>query len=415
MLDYIKLYLVGIDWKKLMNLKYLDFKSTLSKSTGEISNTYTAEYHFCKIIIKTNSKNINNPHIIFSGSIHKMWNSLHNLKAPNYNPNAIDKGFNGNMFTLKDVIEIRTHLEKLFDCKASQMIFENIELGINTTLNFEPNLFLNGLLFHQNKSFEFQYNQNYSQVTHNRYLLKIYNKSIQYKMIENVLRFEIKTTKMLELQKLDIKTFACINENTLSKAKDLLIQRLDEIVYFDYTIKKSELSKSKLNKLTIYSNPRYWLKELKPNHRNRPKADLKNIIINHSDNLQLQIKNNIIEKCVTVNRLFNSLENSNCVTNNHIYERLNITQPKKCLITGIDISNQKNCSLTISENSLKQLYKNDIYTFQILKNDYLPMRWITANLEKQFLEMAHNIRNAKSNSIIRHNRIPQNQTNLFGH
>ena len=412
MLDYIKLYLLGIDWKRLMNLECLDFKNTISETTGEISTTKTAEFHLCKIIIKQNSKDINNPHIIFKGSIHKMWNSLKIVLAPNYSEKSNYSGYNGNLFTLKDVIDIRTHLEELFDCNASQMIFENIELGVNTTLKFEPILFLKGLLYHQNKPFEYQHNENYSQVKHNRFFLKLYNKSLQYGMTDYVLRFEIKTLKMLELKRLNIKAFADINEIKLNKVKDLLLQRFDEIVYYDYTIRKTELKNNKRNLLSNYSNPRYWLADLKSNHRNRPKQDLKNIIVNHSDNLHLQIRNNIIEKCVTINHLIDSVENSSCVINNRIYERLKITHLKKCLVTGIDISNQKNSSLTISENSLKKLYRSDILTLQKLKNKYLPKLWINANLEKQLYEIAHNIRNVKNNAVISQNRIPQEQGRL---
>lgn len=325
MIDYVKIKLSNIDVYRLLKLKFLDFKSEISESTGEISTTKTAKYKHCKITIKENSIDKEKPHVYFTGSIHKLWNELHQIYAPNHNLNETYKGFNGNQFNLKDVIEVRTHLENLFDCTASQMLFENIELGVNIVLEFSPILFLSGLLFHKNKKFESKYSENYFLCEHSNFSMKIYNKGSQYGMSKYILRFELHINRMTEVKELFFKTFADIDQQVIENAKDYLLMRFDEIVYYDNTIDKNKLSKSILDSLTNYSNDSYWINELKPNHRDRPKKELKKIIENYSENLHQQIRTKIIEKCVTINRISNKEKKSKCVIVNHSSIRLDIT------------------------------------------------------------------------------------------
>lgn len=306
MIDYTKIYLLNIDIDKLLKLSMLDFKSTISKNTGEINeNHFVAEYNHCKIIIKI-IKGENQPerkYVIFSGSIHKMWNEIKGIKSPNYKVNKPYKGFNGNQFTLNDIIEARAHLEKLFECNASQMLFKNVEFGINVILNFDSKIFLKGLLYHKNKFFDFSHWGNNAEAIHQWFIFKIYNKSFQYNMSENVLRVELKIMKMIELVSLGIKTFADINPDTLQKAHRLLLSRFDEIMHYDYTIKKSILSKREKQLINRYSNPRYWLEELKSNHRDRHKKKLKDLTAEYSENLHLQIRSEMIKRCVMLNQL----------------------------------------------------------------------------------------------------------------
>ncbi len=414
MIDYTKIYLINIDVNRLLKLECLDFKIEVSTSTGEVSTTQVATYNHCKITVKVNTIDKTKPHVYFTGSIHKLYNQLNNVYAPNYNSKMPYKGYNGNQFNLNDIIETKLHLKQLFDCNASQMVFENIEFGINTILDFKPKLFLKGLLFHINKEFQFELDGNNSQCIHNRFIFKIYNKSYQYNLVENVLRVELKIKKMIELKNLNIKTFADINENALNKVKDLLLKRFDEVVYYDYTIRESELSNTNLKLIKLYSNVKYWCEKTKPIHRDRPKKNLKRIIEKYSDNLHQQIRTQIIEKCVTINRLSGTVQNTNCVTINYESILLDITQTKVsnnklCKVTGLNISMQKNNSLTLSFSGLRYLHQNDIKTFERLKNKYLSKVWINSSLETQIHELAHNIRNKKSNAIINHKRIYQPQ------
>lgn len=293
----MKIRLVDVDVDYLKGLDSLDFKTCVSEKTGELATKTIAYYHFCKITIYDNGTTL------FAGSIHKLGNSLHKVKAPKWKGKEGYKGFNGNQFNLGDILFVRRHLEQLFNCQPHQMIFQNIEFGVNTTTSFEPNLFLKGLLYHNGKPVEYRYNRSYAQIPHQRYILKLYNKSKQYGMDYNVLRIELKIKKMCELNGLDINTFEDINTNTLNHVKEMLIRRFDEVAYYDSTINEKSLSKGDLKAINNYSNSRYWIDCLKSKHRDRHKKKLKRIIEHHSKNLHSKIREEIMRKCVIINRL----------------------------------------------------------------------------------------------------------------
>lgn len=295
LIDYAKILIKDIDTERLE--KQLEFYRGICLDTSEYKTKQIAEYHFCKITIFDSGV------VLFSGSIHKFWNSINGYLAPNYNQNKANyKGYNGNLFTLKDITEIMQHLQDLFDCEPQQMIFRNIELGFNVELNFNPNIFLKGLLYHKGEIFESGYNRNFYQAWHQQYIIKVYNKGKQYQITNNVLRFEIKYLKMNEVNRLGIRTFNDVNKHTLEKATNIILKRFDEVVYYDRTISKRHLTNRQLDLIKNYSNQRYWIDELESNHRDRHKKRLQRIISTHSDNLHQQIKNEILKKCVIINR-----------------------------------------------------------------------------------------------------------------
>ena len=309
MIDYTKILLLNVDIERLVHL--LDFRREINQITGEYSTKRIAEYHFCKITIYDSGI------VLFTGSIHKLFNSLKNIKAPNYKPLTKEqikkgikdgyKGYNGNQFTINNILEVREHLQYLFDCKPQQMVFQNIELGVNTTPSFNPTLYLKGLLYHKNILFENSYKRNYHEAIHNRFTFKIYNKSNQYSMSEFTLRIELKIKKTEEIKTLGLKTFEDVNINTLNSAKEMLLRRFDEVMHYDCTINKKALTKRENQLLKNYSNPRYWIDDLKPNHRDRHKKKLDQITLKNSKNLHQQLHQEINKKCVIINRLSEDL------------------------------------------------------------------------------------------------------------
>jgi hypothetical protein len=410
LIDYVKILFQNIDISRLYNLPFLDFTTDVNLKTGEPSIKKTAVYHYCKIIIYDSGV------VLFTGSIHKLYNSLQGIKAPNYKAQKQYKGFNGNQFTINNIIEVRNHLEVLFNCGANQMIFQNIEFGINTTPDFNPQLFIKGLLFHHGNLFEYKYKEHFAQVMHQQYLLKIYNKSNQYGIDNHTLRIELKIIKTEFLKQTKIITFEDVTINTLNNAKELLLKSFEEVVYYDYTIKKKRLTRNKKQSLVNYSNPRYWLHILKPQYRDRHKKRLLEITRNNSDNLKAKIKEDIIQKCVIINRLS---KGAKCVIINSSYIGLNVTQKnqqktlKKCLVTGLNISMQKD-SLLLSHTGIKYYNKTDTKVYNEIKRKYLSTKWVDADIETQIKELAHNIRNTYNNRNITQNRIyPANQFDLF--
>jgi hypothetical protein len=446
LIDFVKIALIGIDIQALVKNENLDFTFEVSKSTGQIhEEKMVATYHTCKVTIitkikevvangETTSKTVR--HVIFTGSIHKMWNSLNGIISPNHSHEKLDKGFNGNEFTLDEVIRVRRHLEALFDCTAEQMLFQNIEIGANLIIDFSPVLFLNGLLYHCNKLFDYMHDRNSAQVKHNRYILKIYNKSFQYGMANNVLRVELKFLKMHDLKGIGIITFKDIGENTIDKALSLLVGRFDEVMAYDESIRKKELSAHEISMLPKYSNPYYWIKDLKPHHRDRHKKALKAIIAKHSDNRQNQIHmllsvDRVMDNrhdeglaCVMNNQLGDDIRSVMDNTSNIVLEATQIStqtnckeakpSQRLCRISEFDISMQKEGSLMLSIKGIKHYLKTQPEVYQKLKRQYLTDYWVNADVDTQVKELAHNIRTISKNQAIKQRRLyPIYQNKLF--
>jgi hypothetical protein len=284
MIDYTKIIMRDLDTKRLISLKELDFKLEVSESTGEISYKRISEYHFCKIIVFDNGLTQ------FQGSIHKLWNSINGITPPNYKISKKYSGFNGNKFSLDEIYKVRTHLEKLFDCKSKYMIFKNIEFGLNLLTGYCPKKFIKGLLYHRNKPFEFRYGMNYAQANHQKYFLKIYNKSYQYLTPEYILRIEVKIIRSMELKKMGIQSFYDIKSDSMNTAREFLLNYFKEIVHYDYTINTNSLSLNDAFSIKNYSNINFWLNDLKPNHRDRHKKKLNKITRLNSNELKKNIQ-----------------------------------------------------------------------------------------------------------------------------
>lgn len=419
MIDYVKISLLNIDVDRLLNHPDIEFETKVIIRTGELpSKKESAKYHHCKIEV------FDSGFVCFSGSVHKLWNSIHSVHAPNYQKEN-DKGFNGNQFTYIDIIEVRQHLEELFYCEPHQMKFQNIEFGVNTTPGFDPKLFVQGLLYQYNEEFEFRYGGNYGQVNHKRYRLKIYNKSRHYGMTKNTLRVEVHLKKSIEINKLGVVSFADISEVALGRAKELILNRLDELVYYDYTLNKKDLSKLKKNMLGNYSNPRFWLIELKPNQRHRHKQRLKGFIEQHSENLIGKIKDEIIKKCSIINRVCEaqkcSMINHSGILNINHTSKHSLKEPIKsesvkrrfCLVTGLDISMQKDESFLLSHTGLRYYYNTNQKVYIEIKEKYLSDKWQNVLLTMEIKELAHNIRNTHSNRQRKQQRLyPPDQVSL---
>ncbi|SDS13396.1 hypothetical protein [Gramella sp. MAR_2010_147] len=298
MIDYTKIRLLGINPTSILDNNCFEFKTVVFRNGGQI-HKHVAEYHFCKITVYEYGL------ILFTGSIHKMFNSIKGINAPNYNPKSKEqyKGFNGNQFTLSNIIYVRDHLRRLFKCESNQMVFQNIEFGINTTPMIDQLSFLPGLLYHKGKRFESKFNGNFYYCEHQQYRIKIYNKSEQYGMLTPTTRIEMSLKKSNKINKLGIYTFADINIKTLENAKIELLRQFDEVVYYDYTIRKCGISKPLQIRLNKYANLQFWLKDLKPHHRDRHKKKLQETIIKYSENLKAKFTIDILKKCVTINRL----------------------------------------------------------------------------------------------------------------
>lgn len=282
-MDYISLIIQDVNIDRLLNLSFLQFKLEELHREVRVCNK-VAKYHYCKIIVS------NNGLVRFKGSFHQLFNSFNEISFTN-DKFKNSKGFNGNSFSYVETLSIITHLENLFDVSRKSMTIRSFEFGFNLLLKFFPNKFINGLLFHRGKEFEFRYNRNFSRVLHENYSLKIYNKGEQFMLNKNLMRVELKVSKMVEVRKINFKTLEDFTSENYQYLCNHLLKRFREVNYFDHTIDYSRLNKKDLKLVSDYKNSQYWIKDLKSNHRDRHKKRLHSLIRNHSENLL-----NIIEK-----------------------------------------------------------------------------------------------------------------------
>lgn len=408
MIDYVKILLKNPNIKKLK--QNLDFKLLVSEKNGDCSSKTVAHYRFCKITI------YNSGIVYFDGSIHKMWNSLNNILAPNYNSKNY-KGYNGNQYILQDILNTKKHLCKLLFCEPQQLTFQNIEFGLNLTTIFNPQKFITGLLYHSGKAFESGHERHYKEVRHKKYRVKIYNKGVQYGMSSKTLRIEVACKKSIEFAETGIKTFENVNKHTLKKGLQLILKRFDEVVYYDNTINTKGLNKRQKTTLLNYQNMNYWFDTLKPNKRDSHKKNLQNFINQNSTNLHAQIRKKILQTRVIKDRLYKTQTR---VIKDTLYKESDLTQNttqnygKKCTITGIDISMQKESSLLLSHTGLKHYLKNNKKVFDEVASLYLSNKWVNDSTTIQIKEIAHNIRNKHNNRILKQSRLyPTQQTQLF--
>jgi hypothetical protein len=262
----------------------LDFRQAYSTKTGEMDSYIYAKH--CGFTFKLYDSGL----LIISGSIHKYFNFLQNISAPNQiTPKEIEQGFNGNDFSLNDLKMSLERLSGSFNLNLNSCIIQNIEIGLNITHLYDTDQILNGLLLHKGKVFSRPLDNSFRILEHQRYYLKIYGKGAQYSLIEPTIRIELKYKKMFDLNRIGLQTMADLeNENLLNIAHNLLRCEFAKVLIYDYTVDKSQLNAKQLNKIKDYANPIFWL-NTKPIHRDRNKKALIHLTSQYSNQIQKEL------------------------------------------------------------------------------------------------------------------------------
>jgi hypothetical protein len=393
LIDFIKIIIKELHPSILEANPLLDFYEHFNLSTGEIKTT---NRHGNKITPYKNAlynslefRIYDTGLVTLSGSLHKYWNN----GAHNYNDFNLD--------AIKGVLK---DLNTKFGILPENCILKCLEIGINIIPSIPTNHILDYCFLHKTKPFEYQKNSDegkYKQVQHSQYIIKIYNKALHYKRTftdikTEIMRFEIKYTKMQKLNEHGIYNLNDLLNYGLHNFKNELLNEFNNILFYDTSIR------SKSKSLTNYKNPLYWI-ELLANNKNElfkhHRKNLKNLTSQTSDKIQFQITEMMSKKIDFLN------------TNTTQIDPLIILSIRVvCQVTNINISMQKDNSILLSHTGLKHYYKTDKKVFEQIKRKYLSKRWFNSDLETQIKEIAHNIRNKR----IKQNKIytPQ-QINLL--
>ena len=125
----------------------------------------------------------------------------------------------------------------------------------------------------------------------------------------------------------------------------------------------------------------------------------------YSDNLHQEIKQEIENSRVIINT-------SSIVLN--VTPKALVNTSRICLVTGLNISMQKEDSFLLSHTGLNYYFNTDKKVFNEVKRKHLSDKWQKSNFTIQIKEIAHNIRNHKYNKEQKQRFIyPVEQNNLL--
>jgi len=448
MIDFIKCTNAGVKPEVFLNSPYLEYTDKVVQKTGQILNDYlVAKYRDMRFIISRNRT----PSI--AGSLHMYFN----------------EGQNYNDFTLGNLRWVINDLQSKFEIDPKKVILNNVELGLNLEVPFDPDDFINSLVTYNYTPFNSRKEKNmtFSEVQQSQYILKIYNKGLQYGLNKNILRFEVKITRMAKLEKYGIRTLAdLIDPSKLRSVKGILLEVFSNITIWDDSIDRKSLNQPDREILANGYNPKYWQAHhtMAGNNSSRKLRRYQDLVSKHGKKgyhlLAPQISSkwdSLIQdttepirdftdilknlntepirdftafekttpekeiRVFTANeksdseneiRVFTEISNTpdqslqltdseDKITPDTSFYNLTIekefvsldTVPKVCLVTGYDISMQKESSRFLSYCGIKYYFKNnpEIYSHLL---DRLTKKWASSPHEKQVCEIAHSIRNS---------------------
>ena len=271
MIDNVRLYVNPKDRfeNHITSNNVIDLEAFVDTCTGELKE-YPKRGKERNLDIKITQSSAS-----ICGSLHKYENLC--FKEENQNHND---------FCFKQMKYLIPHLLELFDMEGKTCL-TNLEMGFNIKLDNNPQKLIdNNILMYDlknhNKDMKFSGKGDYKEFQKTDYSLKIYNKSKQYKLNDNILRIEIKITKKRLLQKLEVYSIEdLLKKDVLFRVFSLLCHEFEKVLIID-NFDSFEIPLKDLEKLNKYTNPNYWTRirdDKSYKVRNRLKKDF-DLLIN---------------------------------------------------------------------------------------------------------------------------------------
>jgi len=286
MIDFIKFQLVNFSSEQLEANPYLEFKTLVSTETGDVSRFKQAYYKSLKFTIIQPFDDVKDTSVItVEGSLHKFWNNgEHNF----------------NDFGEKGILEVLQELEEKFGITPDNCILKQLELGlnINPPPTYSTKTILDSCFLHRTKPFKSIFVRDegeYIQAYHQQYIVKIYNKrkhyvSKGYEINTEILRFELKITRMRYLQRYGIRSlWDLINIFDFAQCLYLVRKEWDKVLFYDSEALKNNKYDS------LYSNPNYW-RNLKNSKLKYHRNNLNYIVNSTPKNIKKSIDELFVEK-----------------------------------------------------------------------------------------------------------------------
>lgn len=273
-LDYVNLQLINCNSDDLMNNQNLIF--------SPVYESANLKYHYAKF--KSVSFYIYESGTIqIKGSLHKYYNQgIHNY----------------NDFSKSAFLDVLNEFNSLFNIIPCQLKIVGLEYGINIEPPIKSDEIISNLIMHKKVEFENTINNtsgNYKQARHFDYILKIYNKSKQYNLMDEVIRIEIKQNNWREYRNLGIITLQDFMDYDKRMFINNLILKWNDVLFYN----PINFKRDDIKKWHQYSNVQYW-RNLKENSSNTTFAKhykrLKDINSNSCIDIQKYVEIKILDK-----------------------------------------------------------------------------------------------------------------------
>jgi hypothetical protein len=246
MIDNLKMKRLDMDIETISKNPYLldSWKTTkMDKSGYEVAGSGNfMNFKVCKI----------NGRVEFEGSLHKYYN---------------DEFQNHNDFNVYDVSRVVCEVEDKIKFDAYNSEVNVLEFAVNIITPFPPKLLLDNLVVHKGKPFDkvprkYKNKSHYYTCVHSQFIIKAYDKGLQYDLPYNVLRFEIRvgTMQFLRNKGVNIRYFAdLLNLDIYEPLSKILIETFEEIVFRDNSIHRSMIEdKRERDTFLIGNNKDEW-------------------------------------------------------------------------------------------------------------------------------------------------------------
>ena len=347
---------------------------------------------------------------------------------------------NGNDFTpensVKSVSDILTYLG-IEPQEYDLFKVVNIEFGLNIIPETDIKNLINRISYSSRTAFVVPNPKRpYFKITDaTKYKqIKAYAKGLQFadnpqfRINLNTFRFEVKSKQGKNILKYGINTvndllkdevYKTLSQEILNEWENVLILNLEP----DF----SDLKPDEVEFIQMANKKDFWsdlITDLTRKKFGRAKAKYFKIL-QQKNNLHTQIKGLIIDKLLLWSNVPYSTSETPINIEKPYFEEIpptlikveygtNENNNRVCLVTNLDISMQRKRSKYLCFAGLKYYREKEIDKYKDLENKYLTDKIRLRDWEEQLYYIAHNIRNAKTNSI--HNRksfelrnYPQNQ------
>ena len=251
MIDGTKILNLPVIIDELLNNRYILFPIHVNEKDGEILDyARFTEYKGLKFRIKKNNVKLN-------GSLHK----YHNNGIHNYND-----------FHFSELIDVINDISTKFSIPIERTYLNNIEFGVNIEIPFTTDELFKSIICYKETPFQ-KFNiigAKGIECERPKFIIKIYDKGLQYNLTSNLLRFEIKVIKMQFLKQKNVKIQTLhdlLNIDELNKLKTILNDVWNDILFYDYSINEIDLNARERLILCNGRNPKYW-ENMHPDSKN---------------------------------------------------------------------------------------------------------------------------------------------------